>query len=100
MGLNQPLETIKKVGIFNLCGTDGCYCINFSVHHVRVNVSCRKSGGCRNPGGTTVVVSSGSMDYLPSIDSDGPAYLQQVGDEVKRQLEESDPGYSVLVFVE
>lgn len=97
---NPAFETIKQVGIFGLCATDGCYCMRFSVHHVDVSISCRKSGGSRVEGGTTVLVTSPSLEYCEEISPDGPVLLREVGEEVARQLRESDSFYPVGVFYE
>ena len=41
--IHPALRLIKEKGIFGLCYSDGCVCCRFAVHHVNVEVSCRKS---------------------------------------------------------
>lgn len=83
---NPALETIKAVGVGGLCHTDGCLCLAFTIHHVHVETSCRKSGGNTHPDcGTTIRVYSNSMDYYGD---DANKLLQEIGEEVAKQMAE------------
>lgn len=88
----STVDLIRKVGIFGLCNTDGCLCINFSVHHISVDVSCRKSGCMEKVVpkffGVEVRVYSGSL---------GISFrdLEPVANEVREQL--SGEGYDIAV---
>ncbi len=85
---NPALETIKTVGVYGLCASDGCKCLNFSVHHVNVDVACRKSSGSVD-GGPSVRVGSRSLDYYYEQDQ-GEALFREIGEEVARQIREWD----------
>jgi hypothetical protein len=74
----RALETIRKVGITELCAPDGCCCLSFSVHCVHVDISCRKSSD-----GPSIRV------YSHVIDSTDEHSLVPVMDEVKRQVAET-----------
>lgn len=39
------LDLLQKVGIYELCGTDGCLCMHCEIRGVHIDVSCRKSDG-------------------------------------------------------
>lgn len=99
MNYNPALDTIKKVGVGELCHTDGCMCLNFSIHQVHVDVACRKSSGSvHGNGGTTIRVYSHSMDYDEADDA-----LRAVGEEVARQMAEwngGDPKRDFVVLLE
>lgn len=73
---NPALETIRKVGITGLCHTDGCPCLDFTVHHVHVEISCHKSGF-----GPEIRVYSHSLDHYPD-----KSQLVEVMEDVKRQF--------------
>ncbi len=93
---NPALETIREVGLGRLCWKDGCNCLNFSIHHVHVDVSCRKSGGNTHPdGGTTIRVYSHSMDY---DGASAEAALHAIGLEVARQMAEMESGDAAADF--
>ena len=91
--MNEAAKLIKEVGIYRLCGTDGCLCMHCAVRGVSVDISCRKS-------------SSGSEKIKPHfygitlrvhserLDASGEA-LKEVADEVCSQIR--DKGYAIAV---
>jgi hypothetical protein len=96
MSENPVVKLIKQVGLYGLCGSDGCYCISFPVHRVHVDISCRKSCGAMDG------IFEESPDffgiklrvYTHSLGPD-PKMLKEVADEVINQL--GDTGYDIAV---
>lgn len=91
--MHPATELIKEIGIYRLCGTDGCLCMSCHVQGISVDISCRKSDAAietPRPGffGVKLRVHSGSMD------ANGPD-LKEVAEEVCRQL--ADEGYAIAV---
>lgn len=41
----EALKLLKEVGVYRLCGTDGCLCMSCKVQGVTIDVTCRKSNG-------------------------------------------------------
>lgn len=75
----KVVAIIKEVGAWRLGNWDGCTCSRFSIRNVDIDISCGKGGPRR------VRVSSPSCDYI-----DGDPDLRTIGEEVARQVQESD----------
>lgn len=60
----QVVKLIQEHGVGGLGGYDGCYCTNFSVCSINVDISCRKSGPDNNFFGIQVFVYSRHMDVV------------------------------------
>jgi hypothetical protein len=81
---NIAVESLQKAGLGAYASTDGCACMDFSLHGIDVNVHCRKSGGNTHPdGGTTIRVCGRHADWDQHDDM-----LRAVGEEIARQLGE------------
>lgn len=86
MNANAAIALLKKVGVFDLAGTDGCLCMSCEVQGISIDVSCRKSSGAHlsfNPEFRGVVVRVHSR-HLDQTHAD----LQRVADEVVAQLKD------------
>lgn len=68
------LDLIETKRVYGLCGSDGCPCAHFSVHHCNVDIACHKSGD-----GPLVRVHSNSIYYSRRD-------LEKIADEVVRQV--------------
>jgi len=91
--MHPATKLVKDIGIYGLCGTDGCLCMNCVVQGISIDISCRKSdAGMRqiDPDffGIKLRVHTGSMD------ASGES-LKEVAEEVVRQLR--DQGYAFLI---
>lgn len=88
----RALDLIKSAHVYGLCGPDGCPCLNFEVHGVHVDVSCRKSGDgfekiAPDFYGIKVRVHSRHMD------AHGPD-LHAIAQEVAKQM--ASEGYAIM----
>ena len=88
--LGDTLALIRNVGFRALSGSDGCWCSYFTVQHVKVGVSCHKSGH-------TISV---EVDGDPTAVND--AMLHAVADEIQSQLsrltsDEYASGYTKVI---
>lgn len=86
--MNAAVELLRKVSIFELAGTDGCFCMTCSIQGVDIDVSCRKSSGTYiysriNPDFSGLVVRAHSSHLDANLTA-----LQAVADEVSRQIRE------------
>lgn len=93
MNGGAALKLINREGVYGLCGPDGCPCLNFEVHGVQVEISCRKSGAAMekiNPDfyGIKVRVHSRHMD---AHGADLHAIAQAVAGQMR------DEGYAIMV---
>lgn len=75
------LALIRRFGIFGLGGSDGCYCCNFSIHGISIDVSCHKSEHC-------VRIHTGCLGFSDSA-------LFMIADEVLSQLPDGGERYRV-----
>ena len=88
-GLPYVLALIKREGIYNLGGYDGCACTHFCLTNIFVDVSCHKSGGCidcRDKARGQVHV------YCRSL-GEADAACREIAEEVLRQVLDGHKDY-------
>lgn len=95
MDAKAAIELLREVGIYRLCGTEGCLCMSCEIQGISIDVSCRKSNGSRIEElpefyGTVIRVSSHHLDS-------NAAELQLVADEVKAQLESNGGEFVIKI---
>lgn len=78
------VDLVREIGVSRLIGYDGCYCGQFEVRRVKVDIACGKGRD------RAIWIWSHSDDFCNSEYKPDEENLRPIAEEVARQVEESD----------